>query len=85
MRKKLSILLLAIMLGFGYSNAQQNGRDKWTPAQAQDWYAKQRWLVGCVDEWSIKITMSQHPLLPQPSPSQHQSRSFRVFQRPQKL
>lgn len=55
------IVLSALLTGIGFQQckpkeekkadteavAAQTGRDIWTKEQANDWYAKQGWLVGC--------------------------------------
>jgi len=40
------ILVLSLCLGF-FVPSTASGRDRWTEKQANQWYAKQPWLVGC--------------------------------------
>ena len=42
----LHILAFSLCLGF-FIPTTASARDRWTEKQANDWYAKQPWLVGC--------------------------------------
>src|ERR1700757_4505944 len=45
---RVSLLLLACLVASGGVSAQttQGARARWSPQQANDWYAKQPWLIG---------------------------------------
>jgi hypothetical protein len=47
MHPSLKPFLLPIVLGSLLFSASTLARDQWTPEQANTWYAKEPWLVGC--------------------------------------
>ncbi|HEX7654831.1 MAG TPA: 1,4-beta-xylanase, partial [Verrucomicrobiae bacterium] len=40
-------IILAGLLCLGLAGATANAQTRWTEDQANAWYAKHRWLVGC--------------------------------------
>ncbi|MEO8302335.1 MAG: cellulase family glycosylhydrolase [Rhizomicrobium sp.] len=40
------LLLIGAVLALAALNSPTEARERWTPAQAKDWYAQQKWLVG---------------------------------------
>ena len=47
MKRFCLIFLLLPLLGCNTPQPASTTRTKWTPEQANAWYAKQPWLVGC--------------------------------------
>ena len=44
--KKLLLTGALLALAIPALNLPAEARERWTPAQAKDWYAQQKWLVG---------------------------------------